>query len=75
MPFPLLEAWRKWRNRGRYDLNKLREVDEREKNRPEEPEEDAPTAAPRNHIYCRHCGAAMSQKYSICPDCGVPLGS
>lgn len=75
MRFPLIEALRNLRNRSRYDLNKLREVDARDKARPEEPEEDAPTAAPRNHVYCRHCGASMSQKYSICPECGIPLGS
>ena len=75
MAFPLLEAWRKWRNRNRYDLNKLRIVDERQKARPEEPEADAPTAAPRNHAYCRHCDSSMSQAYSICPHCGIPLGS
>lgn len=69
-----LEAWRKWRDKGRYDLNKLREVDAQLKTRAEEPEEDAPTVAERNLIYCRHCGASMAQKYSICPDCGVPLG-
>ena len=78
MRFPFFDAWRQRLNRKRYDLNTLRVVDARMKTREqqrEEPEADAPLAAERNHIYCRHCGASMSQKYSICPDCGIPLGS
>ncbi len=78
MRFPFFDAWRQRLNRKRYDLNTLRVVDERMKTREqqrEEPEADTPKAAERNHIYCHHCGASMSQKYSICPDCGIPLGS
>ena len=78
MTFPFLNAWRNWRNRRRYDLSQLRQVDAKLKAREaqqEAPEADDPKAAPRNHIYCRHCGDSMSEAYSICPSCGVPLGS
>ena len=78
MPFPFLNAWRKWRDRSRYNLSKLREVDTRLKiktQNKEGPEADAHIAAARNHIYCHHCGASMSQAYSICPECGIALGS
>lgn len=75
MKFPFLDAWRRWRDKGRYDLNKLRQVDERIKQKESaEPEPDSPTAAPRTLIYCHHCGDSMSQAYSICPGCGTPLG-
>lgn len=78
MSFPFLDAWRRWRNRSRYDLSKLREVDTLLKTKAQnkaEPEADAPLAAAHNHIYCHHCGSSMSQAYSICPECGIPLGS
>lgn len=78
MQFPFLDAWRKWRDRSRYDLGKLREVDEQFKTKAQkalEPEADAAFAAARNHIYCHHCGSSVSQSYCICPECGIPLGS
>jgi uncharacterized paraquat-inducible protein A len=60
-----VQMWRE--RRDPYDLSRLWE-DVPVK---EEPEEDAKF---RNMILCHRCGASMSAKYSICPQCGVPLG-
>ena len=75
MRFGFLDAWKRWRDKDRYNLNKIREVDERQKHKELlRVEEDSPTAAPRTLIYCHHCGASMSHVHSICPDCATPLG-
>jgi uncharacterized paraquat-inducible protein A len=57
-----------WRERpDPYDLSRLWD----KPNLPEEPEEDGRL---RELAFCHRCGASMSTKHSICPQCGVPLG-
>ncbi len=60
-----LQMWRE--RRDRYDLSRLWDVPPTN----EEPEEDDKY---RNMALCHRCGASMSTKHSICPQCGVPLG-
>ncbi len=50
-----------------YDLSRLWEQAPEE----DEPEEDVPDG---DLLYCHHCGAAMSEVYSLCPSCGRHLG-
>jgi hypothetical protein len=66
----IIQAIAMWRERpGRYDLKRLKlildseDVDEQEAERYE-----------RILAVCHHCGASMSERYSICPSCGTPLG-
>lgn len=44
------------------------------------PEEEDPAAVhsatgPNDLLYCHHCGASMSQRHAICPECGNRLGA
>jgi len=59
--------WRRER-KDPYDLKQL--WDEL----PDEPEEIERTDN-RSLTYCRHCDSAVTAPHSICPNCGVPLGS
>jgi uncharacterized iron-regulated membrane protein len=57
-----------WRERrDPYDLSRLWETAPIKA----EPEEDDKE---RTMALCHRCGASMSAKHSICPQCGVPLG-
>jgi uncharacterized paraquat-inducible protein A len=64
---PAVAQWRRERP-DPYDLSRLWE-EAPEEGEPEEVEEDD------GLLYCHRCGAAMSKVYSICPECGTPLGS
>ncbi|HLK55455.1 MAG TPA: hypothetical protein VKU00_02770 [Chthonomonadaceae bacterium] len=66
----IYQAIQMWRERpGRYDLNQLRLVMERE-----EVEEEEAERYERNLVVCHRCGASMADFHSICPSCGAPLG-
>lgn len=63
-------AWQMWRERDRrdkYDLTRLRMID----NALQEPDEMPEGSL----LYCHRCGASMSDRMSICPGCGAPLGT
>ncbi len=52
--------------RDRYDLSLLWEEPSAT------PEVD--DGAEREMVYCHRCGASMSARYSLCPDCGGRVG-
>jgi hypothetical protein len=68
----LYESVRDWRSRpSRYDLSELKRIHTDIESQAQEPTVESD---PDEMLYCHRCGASMSQAYSICPDCGGPLG-
>jgi hypothetical protein len=56
--------------RGRYDLQSLREIHDRELAQ-DEPE---PDRYERDLAYCHRCNLSVPETHSICPECGGKLG-
>ena len=68
--------WKEWKNRpDPYDLRLLNETSPyRGESRDSPAEEPSREAEPDDLVICLRCQVSMPSHYSICPQCGVPLG-
>ena len=68
--------WQSWKNRpDPYDLRLLNETSPyRGESRDAPAEEPSREAEADDLVICHRCQVSMPSHYSICPQCGVPLG-
>ena len=72
----LVQAWLWFRERpGAYDLNRLRDLHEREANRDDSEESDVKSLKTAGALlYCHRCSLSVPATHAICPQCGGFLG-